>query len=128
MNAEGKLTAAIEFIRRAGAREIQFRYAADERPVVWLVVADCGDGSYEVEAALRPDLAALRLCERLAAAGACVECGRPTALTSSAEQTTRIDRRFCGYTYDTASNAFVAGCTTVARDDFRLSTDGSPER
>jgi hypothetical protein len=120
MNGEGRMAAAIEFIRRAGAREIQFRHAADERPVVWLVVADYGDGSYEVEAALHPDLAALRLCARLAAAGACVQCGRPTALHSSAEQTTTADGRFCLYRYDAASDTFVAGCAAVARDDFRL--------
>jgi hypothetical protein len=128
MNGEGSLAAAIEFIRGAGAREIQFRYAADERPAVWLVVADCGDGGYEVEAALRPDLAALRLCERLAAAGACMQCGRPTALTSSAEQTTPADRRFCRYRYDRASNTFVTGCTAVPATTFAFSTDASPER
>ena len=120
MSGEASMAAAVEFIRRAGAREIQFRCAADEQPVVWLVVADFGDGMYEVEAALQPDLAALRLCERIAASGACVHCGRPTGLTPFAEQTTAADRRFCRYRYDTSSNTFVAGCTVVARGDFRL--------
>jgi hypothetical protein len=34
-----KMNAALEFLRRTGARQVQVRYSDDEDPVVWFVVA-----------------------------------------------------------------------------------------
>ena len=113
---QDKLTAAIEFIGRTGARTVSIRYSDDEKPVVWFVVAEY-DGSSphgaegaEVDAALSPVRAALRLCERLADGGQCVHCHRPTGLEPDHIDTMPMPELVCWWQYDPELKKFRRGC------------------
>jgi hypothetical protein len=107
---EPKLLAAIDFIRRTGARSVQVRYSDDEEPVVWFVVASFDGDRHEVDASLHPTRAALRLCERLADGGQCRHCGRPTGLEPDSLDTMPLDELVCWYQYDPELATFRRGC------------------
>ena len=111
-----KLLAAIEFIRRTGARQVQVRYSDDEKPTIWFVVA-IYDGKnpgnvegVEVDASASPTRAALRLCERLADGGKCQHCQRPTGLEPDLLLTMPFNEAICWYQYDPELKNFRRGC------------------
>ena len=111
-----RLLAALDFIRRTGARSIQIRYSDDEPPVVWFVVAEYdgrsphGAEGHEVDASLSPVRAALRLCERLADGGRCAHCQRPTGLEPDSLDAMPLDELVCWYQYDPELKTFRRGC------------------
>lgn len=107
---QDKLIAAIDMIRRTGARSVGIRYQDDEQPTVWMVVASYADDRHEVDASLSPVRAALRLCERLVDGGVCKHCGRPTGLEPDSLETMPLDRAFCWYQYDPELKTFRRGC------------------
>jgi hypothetical protein len=117
-----RFAAAIEFIRRTGARSVGIRYQDDEDPVVWMAlarfsvgrdgipVAGGGETRYEVDAAFTPLRAALRLCERLADGGICAHCGRPSGLDPDSLDRLPLDRLICWYQFDPELKTFRRGC------------------
>lgn len=105
-----KLQAAIDFIRRTGARQIQVRYSDDEQPVIWFVVAVYSDGRTEVDAASDPLQAGLRLAERLADGGKCTHCNRPVGLEPNLLVSMPFDQLICWYQYDPEMKTFRRGC------------------
>jgi hypothetical protein len=107
---EPKMVAAIEFIRRTGARRVQIRFHDDEEPTVWMVVASYDGDRHEVDASLDPTRAALRLCERLADGGECVHCHRPTGLEPDSLDRMPMDRAICWYQWDPELEKFRRGC------------------
>jgi len=107
---EDKLKAAIEFIRRTGARQVQVRYSDDERPTVWFVVAKYPKNHYEMDAALTPLRAALRLCERLCDGGMCAYCHRPAGFEPDHLWRMPWDKVICWYQYDPELKTFRRGC------------------
>lgn len=116
MSDEDKLNAAIEFIRRTGAKQIQIRYSDDEDPTVWFVVAlygKKGPGAFnaiEVDASMTPLRAALRLCERIADGGQCAHCKRPCGLEPDRLDRMPFDELICWYQYDPELKVFRRGC------------------
>lgn len=111
-----KLGAALDFIRRTGAHQVQVRYSDDTYPVVWFVVA-LYDGQnpkkiegFEADASADPLRAALRLCERLADGGQCTHCSRPVGFEPDLLLRMPMDDKICWYQYDPGSNKFVRGC------------------
>jgi hypothetical protein len=111
-----KLQAALDFLRRTGARQIQVRYSDDEMPVVWFVVASydganpTGTKGVETDAALSPTAAVLRLCERLADGGQCTHCGRPTGFEPHLLLRMPYDQQICWYQYDPELKTYRRGC------------------
>ena len=108
MSDEDKLKASIDFIGRTGADSVQVRYSDDEEPTVWFVVAQFDDRA-EVDAALTPLRAALRLCERLADGGKCAHCGRPCGLEPDMLWTMPLNELICWYQYDPELKTFRRG-------------------
>lgn len=117
---QGKMLAAIDFIRRCGASQVQIRYSDDEEPDIWFVVA-IFDGKaknpwgikvegVEVDASVDPLRAALRLCERLADGGRCAHCKRRCGLDPDTMMRMPLDDIFCWYQYDPGSKTFIRGC------------------
>jgi hypothetical protein len=107
---DARFLAALGFVRRTGASEIQIRYSDDELPTIWFVVAKYPDNKFEVDASLDPVRAALRLCERLADGGQCTHCGRPTGLEPDHIETMPLNRTICWYQYDPELKTFRRGC------------------
>jgi hypothetical protein len=116
MTDEDKLQAAIDFIRRTGAKQIQIRYSDDEEPTVWFVVVTYGKkgpaafNTIEVDASFSPLRAALRLCERLADGGQCMYCKRPVGLEPDKLERMPFDAVICWYQYDPELKVFRRGC------------------
>lgn len=113
---QDKLHAAINFLRRTGAKQLQVRYSDDEHPVIWFVVA-LYDGNNprkiqgaEVDASTDPLRAALRLCERLADGGQCTHCERPVGFEPNLLLRMPMDDKICWYQYDPGTKRFVRGC------------------
>ncbi len=104
-----KLVAAIDFLRRTGADQIQVRYSDDTEPPIWFVVAKYQD-EIEVDAAVDPLRAALRLCERLADGGMCNHCKRPVGFDPDTLLRMPFDKVICWCQYDPELKTFRRGC------------------
>lgn len=112
-DADDKLKAALDLIRRTGASGVQIRYSDDEQPVVWLGVAryEIDDKTlHQVAAALDPVRAVLRLCEALVDGGTCTHCMRPTGLDPDTLDTMPLNQLVCWYQYDPELKTFRRGC------------------
>jgi hypothetical protein len=105
-----KMTAAVEFVRRTGAVQVQIRYSDDEQPVVWFVVAVYKDGHAETAASLHPERAALRLCEQLADGGQCTHCQRPAGFEPDSLDTMPLNDAVCWWQWDPGAKKFIRGC------------------
>ena len=111
-----KLRAAIDFIQRTGATQVQVRYSDDEKPDLWMVVAlynkknPLGIEGFEVDASSTPLRAALRLCERLADGGLCTHCNRRIGLEPDSISTMPMNKLICWYQYDPELKTFRRGC------------------
>lgn len=109
--------AVIELLRRTGAEGIEIRYSdpaedGDDGPVVWMAVArypstiDLSRSSapprhrYEVDAAMTPAGAVLRLAERLIDGGECTHCHRPTVFDADPLGAGPLDALGCVYRFD----------------------------
>lgn len=113
---QDKLLAAVQFIRRTGASQVQIRYSDDNEPTIWFVVAvylktgPIGIEKIEVDASTNPEHAALRLCERLADGGICGHCGRTTGFEPIQLWRMPFDDVICWYQYDPELRTFRRGC------------------
>lgn len=112
-----KLLAAIDFIRRCGASQVQVRYSDDEEPDIWFVVAKFDKkktpmamNGIEVDASTNPTRAALRLCERLCDGSLCSHCHKPAALEPDSLNRMPFDQTICWYQYDPELKKFRRGC------------------
>jgi hypothetical protein len=125
-----RLPAAVDLLRRTGAREVQIRYSDDKEPTVWLVVVKWGvdsetgkpipeaegDGEFrhDAAAAMTPLAAAFRLCERVLAGSYCVYCNRP-AMFSGESLVPVVAAGTCWYLWDGERKAFRRDCEGVAQ-------------
>ncbi len=115
-----RFIAAIDMIRRTGARSTQIRWSDDEDPTIWFVVAEHrigpdgrpateGTQASSVAAGLHPLDAALRLCDDLIDGAACTHCHRPTGFSHDFERMP-ADHLICWYTWDPDLATFRRGC------------------
>lgn len=84
-----KFTAAVDLLRRSGARQIQVRFSDEQAPIVWMAIAAFSPTHWDAAAAPDPETAALRLCELVIDGGTCTHCGRCCGMDEEAngEQT-----------------------------------------
>lgn len=117
--AMDRVTAVVDLIGRTGAESVQIRYCDEEKPTVWMVVAEYKRRKdrnsptmkhHEVAAAMTPDVAGLRLAERLVDGGQCTHCKRPTALSDDWQGEAPLDELICWYLYDPELKTFRRGC------------------
>lgn len=112
-DAEARLTAGIDLIKRTGAKNFQLRWSDDEQPVIWMAVASyAGDDleRHEVDASLHPVRAVLRLCERLVDGGMCTHCERPSGLDPDTIDTMPLNDLVCWFQFDPELKTFRRGC------------------
>lgn len=105
-----KLNATLDMLRRVGARSVSIRYQDDDEPTVWMVMASFDGDRHEVDAALDPIRAGLRLLERLIDGGQCNHCKRPTGLEPDSLDTMPLNAAICWYQYDPELSTFRRGC------------------
>jgi hypothetical protein len=115
-----RFPAAIDVLRRTGAKEFQIRYSDDEQPVVWFAVAgytvrhgrpvSTGKiNTHEAAAALDPVRAVFRLCDQLVDGGECTHCHRPAGFNENPDALP-LDQHICWWTWDPEVLKFVQGC------------------
>jgi hypothetical protein len=115
-----RFPAALNVLRRTGARAVQIRYSDDEQPTVWFIVASyamregrpVGSGKinhHETAAALDPLTAVFRLCDQLVDGGTCAHCHRPTGFNKE-PGALPLDRHICWWNWDPEVGKFVQGC------------------
>lgn len=103
-----RTVAAVDLLRRSGAREFQVRFTDDPQPVIWIAYARWPAGG-DAAAALGPDAAVLRLCEQVLDGGRCVHCDRTT--TFLPEHTDRAPLPgLCAYQWDPELSTFRRSC------------------
>lgn len=111
-----KLFAAIEFIRRMGASQVQIRFSDDVEPTIWMAVAlydkknPLGIEGFDAAASSTPVDAAIRLCERLADGGLCVHCNRRVGFEPKVIGTMPLNDVICWYQYDPEMKTVRRGC------------------
>ena len=116
MTDADKLQAAFKYLRATGASRIALRSSDNEQPVIWIVLAEYPKknpllaNETEVEAALEPLDAALRLCERLTDGSSCSHCNRRAAFEANSLARMPYDRMLCWYQYDPEMKVFRRGC------------------
>lgn len=103
-----RLPAAFDLIGRTGADNIQFRYCDEEKPVVWMALAEYHD-HWEVAAGITPATAVFRLCEQLVDGGTCTHCHRPTGVTFDFDPMP-LPEEICWYQWDPELATFRRGC------------------
>jgi hypothetical protein len=116
-----RFLAAIDLIRRTGARSFSIRYSDDEQPVLWMAVgewrwedgrpvAEGGQLRYETAAAMDPLTAVMRLLDQTMDGGTCVHCGKVTAVSDKWDLPTFMDDQLCWYVYDPELRTFRRSC------------------
>ena len=100
--------AAVGMFHRTGARDFSLRYSDDQQPVVWLAVVTYAGGLAEVDAALSPERAILRLLERLVDGGQCAHCGRMTQAEVDGEGA--VMPSVCLLSYSPTDDRWVQAC------------------
>lgn len=119
-----RFTAAIDVLRRTGARTVQIRFSDDEQPTVWMVVVGYAVRNgrpvksgkvnhHEVGAATDPLRAVFRLCDQVVDGGTCAHCGRPAGFNEN-PGALPLDRHVCWWTWDPEVSRFVQGCQLEA--------------
>jgi hypothetical protein len=116
-----RYTAAIDLIRRTGARDIQIRYDDEQRPIVWVTTAGFtihnGTHStrgkinaYQAGCGLDPLSAIFGLCHAcFDRKGQCTHCGRNTMFDETFEDQPLADF-YCWYQWDPELKIFRRGC------------------
>lgn len=118
-----KFIAAVDMIRRTGARTFQCRYQDDEPPTVWVAIAEHvhgpdgipvpapqhGKQTWSVAAGLHPVTAVLRLCEQLIDGGICAHCNKGTAFDTGFTDNF-LDEIFCWTQWDPELATFRRSC------------------
>lgn len=113
--------AAIDLVRRNGAKEIQLRYDDEQNPIVWVAVAGFSviDGkigqrgkinAHQVGAGLTPLNSVFSLCHAcLDRHGFCAHCGRNTMFDEIFEEHP-TQNFYCWYQWDPELQTFRRGC------------------
>ena len=116
-----RYVAAIDLIRRNGAREIQLRYDEEQKPIVWVATAGFSiiDGkisgrgkvnAHQAGGGLDPLTAIFALCRAcLDRRGQCVHCGRNTMFDENFESQP-LALFYCWYQWDPELKMFRRGC------------------
>lgn len=116
-----RFIAAIEFLRRNGAREFQMRYDEEQEPIVWVAVAGysiingkpSARGKINGHAAgsgMDPLSAIFGLLHNsLDRKGRCTHCGRTTMFDEGFESQV-LEDVFCWYQWDPELKTFRRGC------------------
>lgn len=117
-----RLVAAIELLRRSGARTVQIRYDDDPQPTVWVVDAEWSRGGRDCAGALDPVTAAVRLCETVLDGATCAHCGRGAGVSDDWTARLPLPEHVCWYQFDPELETFRRGCegqdrTPVGRND-----------
>jgi hypothetical protein len=108
-------------LRRTGALSVQIRYHDDEKPTVWIAVAEFsmidgvpapsgGEPYFEAAAAMDPTRAALRLCEQMVDGSECKHCHRPAGLEPDSIESMPLNQAICWYQWDPELQTFRRGC------------------
>lgn len=108
-----KTMAAIDLLRRTGAKEVQIRFSDDEQPVVWMAVAGYERPRrvvHQVAAGLTTEEVLLALCEKLVDGGKCQHCDRPTMFLSEHGDPLGEGPMFCRYQWDPELATFRRSC------------------
>lgn len=113
--------AAIELVRRNGAREIQLRYDDEQKPIVWVAVAGfsiingkpSGTGkinAHQVGCGLDPLSSLFGLCHAcLDRRGVCNHCQRNTMFDEKFSPQP-LEAFYCWYQWDPEVKTFRRGC------------------
>lgn len=118
-----KFKAAVDMVRRTGARDFQLRYQDDDEPVVWMAVAHHvldpenrplpaplgGFDQWTVGAGFQPEVAATRLCEELIDGGICTHCGKPSVFEPGFGRAW-LEEHVCWTQYDPELAVYRRGC------------------
>lgn len=116
-----RYVAAIDLVRRNGAREIQLRYDDEQNPIVWVAVAGfsivngkpSGRGkvnAYQAGGGIDPLSAIFALCRALLdRRGICVRCGKNTMFDETFESQP-LEYSYCWYQWDPEMKIFRRGC------------------
>lgn len=110
-----RFTACIDFLRRTGMREFQFRYDEEQEPVVFVAGGFWAD-TFEADCSVDPLTAVLRLAERIGDGGQCAYCERPTGVSADWEHQMPLDKAFCWWVYDPETKAFRRGCEAEVKE------------
>lgn len=113
-----KFTAGVDLLGRTGIREFEIRYCgggddAEQPPIAWVAVAVYRLGQVECAAAMDPEAAVLRLCERVIDGGTCAHCHRPTGFDADVDDTINealTAGSVCWYMFDPELATFRRGC------------------
>lgn len=104
-------TAAIDMVRRTGAKSIRIGFYEDEPPTIWHVTATYSEDRHEVAAGMAPLTAALRLCAQLVDGARCVHCRQVSAFDESLlDSPVPAIPGFCWYKWDPELRTFRRGC------------------
>jgi hypothetical protein len=116
-----RYVAAIDLIRRAGAREIQLRYDDVQAPIVWVATAGFSiiDGkpsargkinAHQAGGGLDPLLAIFALCRAcLDRQGKCTRCGRSTMFDETFDPQP-LESYYCWRQWDPEMKTFRRSC------------------
>ena len=104
-----KFLAAVDMVKRTGAKQFQLRWSDDEEPLVWFAVAVYRNTS-EADASLSPLRAVLRLLERVCDGGICMHCNRATGLDPDSLMVMPLNDLICWYQYDPELKTFRRAC------------------
>lgn len=117
-----RYVAAIDLVRRNGAREIQLRYDDEQNPIVWVAVAGFSIingkiaqsrgkiNAHQAGGGLDPLSALFALCRAcLDRQGRCVHCDRNTMFDENFSAQP-LEAFYCWYQWDPEMKTFRRGC------------------
>ena len=105
--------AAVDLVRRTGAREYRFDSLTFDDKIVWIATASYPDGRWDSASSPAPYRSAIRLAEQLVDGGTCAHCKRPTGVDERYDDPPSGDingDRLCWYQYDPELKKFRRGC------------------
>lgn len=104
-----KFTAALDLLHRTGIKTFQIRFSDDEKPIVWMAIAEWNGEKYEAAASLHPTIAIFRLLAQVLDGGQCTHCKRPTGFSEDTDELPGGDF-ICWYQWDPELRTFRRGC------------------
>lgn len=113
--------AAIDLLRRNGAREVQIRYDDEQKPIVWVTTASFSVingkpsnrgkiNAHQAGGGLDPMSSIFALCRAcLDRRGKCNHCGKNTMFDETFESQP-LEDFYCWYQWDPEMQTFRRGC------------------
>lgn len=116
------LVAAVKLIGRTGATDFSMHeHGHAGEPTIWIAGGtwqrDSGGPYQDVDAALEPAQAAMRLAERLVDGGRCTECQRQSMLWMDLARQPTFGALVCWRWYNPARQEFQRACLGLAPSD-----------